>query len=184
MTRNVSEHTERRASTPAPAATAQPLSSARPASKKDQIRVLFEAGIHDLEELAALTDARPSYVATVLQRAGLLHGYFDLYTSTAHAMNVYSKAFVGRLAFKNKPAARRSVAYIDQLYRTYEKAGDRAGQHHALMMAMMMFNRARWTGKTEEADVFRNWLLKHLSPKSAAEPAVVALPLPVRSQAA
>lgn len=183
MTQNVAERPENRVTRPAKSAVAKPLSGRRPASKKDQIRVLFEAGIHDIEELVELTGARPSYVASVLQQAGMIQGYFDLYTSTANAMNVYSKAFVGRLAFRNKPAARRSVAYIDLLYRTYQEAGDRAGQHHALMMAMMMFNRARWTGKIEEADIFRNWLLQHLSPKGAAEPAVVELPLPVRQAA-
>jgi hypothetical protein len=37
--------------------------------------------------------ARPSYVASVLQKSGLMSGYFDLYTTTAHPMNIYSKFF-------------------------------------------------------------------------------------------
>ena len=48
---------------------------------------------------------------------------------------------------------------IDRLYRQFELAGDRAGQHHALLMALTMFDRARWSGKEPEADVFRRWLV-------------------------
>jgi hypothetical protein len=29
-------------------------------------------------------------------------------------------------------------------------------------MALTMFDRARWTGKEQEADVFRHWLLERL----------------------
>jgi len=52
---------------------------------------------------------------------------------------------------------------IDQLYRQFEFAQDRAGQHHALSMALTMFDRARWTGKGREADIFRHWLLARLN---------------------
>jgi hypothetical protein len=55
------------------------------------------------------------------------------------------------------------VALIDRLYRQFELAGDRAGQHHALLMALTMFNRARWTRKEREAEVFRRWLLARLA---------------------
>ena len=50
----------------------------------------------------------------------------------------------------------------DTLYRQFELAGDRAGQHHALLMALVMFDRARWTGKGREAEVFLNWLTARL----------------------
>ena len=30
-------------------------------------------------------------------------------------------------------------------------------------MALVMFDRARWTGKGREADIFRNWLLARLN---------------------
>jgi hypothetical protein len=90
-------------------------------------------------------------------------GYFDLYTSTAHPMNVYSKFFAGKLGFKDEETARQSVELIDKLYRQFEYAQDRAGQHHALQMALIMFDRARWTGKGQEADIFRQWLLKQLN---------------------
>ena len=81
--------------------------------KKDQVLSLYTSGINDIEELAQITGVRPSYVASVLQGAGLMSGYFDLYTTTAHPMNVYSKFFAGRLGFRDKAAARASVALID-----------------------------------------------------------------------
>jgi hypothetical protein len=137
-------------------------------TKKQQIMALYLSGITDVEDLATITHARPSYVGTVLQNAGLLRGYFDLYTSTAHPMNVYSKLFAGKLGFKDETVARHSVAVLDQQYQQFARAGDRAGQHHALSMALVMFDRARWTGKVREADLFRQWLVAHLTPAHAA----------------
>jgi hypothetical protein len=127
-------------------------------NKKDQILALFMSGIGEVEDLAMLTGSRPSYVGSILQEAGLKPGYFDLYTSTSHPMNVYSKFFAGKLGFKDEETARVSLEVIDRLYRQFEFAGDRAGQHHATMMALTMFNRARWTGKRAEAGIFREWL--------------------------
>jgi hypothetical protein len=86
-------------------------------------------------------------------------------------MNVYSKLFASQLGFKNVDTARHSVAVIDRLYTQFETAGDRAGQHHALSMALVMFNRARWTGKACEADVFRQWLVAHLEPENTTDTA-------------
>jgi len=131
-------------------------------SRKDQILALFMSGITEVEDLALITGARPSYVGSVLQESGLKTGYFDLYTSTAHPMNVYSKFFANRLGFKDEAAARESVEIIDRLYRQFELAGDRAGQHHALLMALTMYDRARWTGKAAEANIFRAWLVSNL----------------------
>jgi hypothetical protein len=140
-------------------------------TKKNQILALYLSGITDIEDLATMTNARPSYVGTILQQAGFLHGYFDLYTSTAQPMNVYSKLFASQLGFKNVDTARHSVAVIDRLYTQFERAGDRAGQHHALSMALVMFDRARWTGKTCEADIFRQWLVAHLEPEHTTDTA-------------
>ena len=131
-------------------------------SKKEQILSLFMSGINEVEDLAMITGARPSYVGSVLQEAGLHQGYFDLYTSTAHPQNIYSKFFAGKLGFKDVETARESVELIERLYRQFEFAGDRAGQHHALQMALTMFDRARWTGKGREAEVFLNWLTARL----------------------
>ena len=132
-------------------------------SKKEQIIALYTSGIGEVEDLAIITGSRPSYVGSVLQEAGLVSGYFDLYTSSAHPMNVYSKFFANQLGFKDEDVARNSVEIIDRLYRQFEFAGDRAGQHHALSMALIMFDRARWTGKGREANIFREWLLNRLA---------------------
>src|SRR5689334_8278225 len=137
-------------------------SRARRVSKKDQIISLYTSGIGEVEDLAMITGARPSYVASVLQESGLMTGYFDLYTTSAHPMNVYSKFFAGRLGFKDEETARASVEVIDRLYSQFELARDRTGQHHALVMALTMFDRARWTNKTGEAEIFRRWLLARL----------------------
>src|SRR5215212_9703412 len=115
-------------------------------SRKDQIIALYLSGMSEIEDLAIITGARPSYVGSVLQESGLVKGYFDLYTSSAHPMNVYSKFFANKLGFKDEEKARQSVETIDQLYGQFDLAGDRAGQHHALQMALVMFDRARWTG--------------------------------------
>ena len=131
-------------------------------SRKDQIISLFLSGMGEVEDIAVITGARPSYVGSVLRDAGLMTGYFDLYTSTAHPQNIYSKFFANKLGFKDVETARQSVETIDRLYRQFELAGDRAGQHHALSMALTMFDRARWTGKGREAEVFLNWLTARL----------------------
>lgn len=135
---------------------------ARKVNKKDQILSLYLSGMTEIEDLALITSTRPSYVGSVLQAAGTKPGYFDLYTSTAHPMNVYSKFFANKLSFKNEETARRSVELIDHLYRQFEIGKDRAGQHHALVMALTMFDRARWTGKATEADIFRRWLIERV----------------------
>jgi hypothetical protein len=143
------------------AARGERKTSAR-VSKKDQILSLYLSGITEVEDLSIITGSRPSYVGSTLQEAGLKTGYFDLYTSTAHPMNVYSKFFANRLGFKDEATARESIEIIDRLYQQFELAGDRAGQHHALSMALTMYDRARWTGKAAEANIFREWLLNNL----------------------
>ncbi|MGH9755152.1 MAG: hypothetical protein ACREA2_20435 [Blastocatellia bacterium] len=135
----------------------------RRVSKKDQIISLFTSGIGSVEDLAMITHTRPSYIASVLQAEGLMSGYFDLYTTSSHPMNVYSKFFAGKLGYRDETTARQSVELIERYYRQFETAGDRAGQHHALMMAMTMFDRARWTRKPREAEIFRQWLLARLT---------------------
>ncbi|HEX8775891.1 MAG TPA: hypothetical protein VF735_20125 [Pyrinomonadaceae bacterium] len=135
----------------------------RRVNKKDQIISLYLSGMNEVEDLAIITGSRPSYVGSILQESGLITGYFDLYTSTAHPMNVYSKFFAGKLGFRDEETARASVELINHLYEQFELAQDRAGQHHALGMALTMFDRARWTGKGKEADIFRQWLSTRLN---------------------
>jgi hypothetical protein len=130
-------------------------------SKKDRIVAIFLSGVKDLAELAAYVQARPSYVAQVLQSEGLIEGYYDLYTSTSREPNVYARQFRNVLAFKDPAAARASVARIDELYRGFESIKDRAGQHQAMVLALTGMNRARWCGKTNEAKIFKDWLMSH-----------------------
>jgi hypothetical protein len=160
----------------------RPKQDGQKVTKKDQIISLYLAGITEVEDLAMITKARPSYVAAVLQDSELLPGYFDLYTTSAHPMNVYSKFFAKRLGYKDEETAQHSVEIIDNYHRQFELAGDRAGQHHALLMALTMFDRARWTNKEREADIFRRWLVGRLSEGSPAG-AAVALARTQRSAA-
>jgi hypothetical protein len=130
-------------------------------SKKDQILQLHQDGITDVAEIAYLTEAQPSYIAEVLRQAGLLSGYFDLYTTTASEQNIYSRYFRNILAFKTVEAAEQSIEKIDRLYSYFERIGDRAGQHHAMVLALTGKNRARWSGKLEESKIFSDWLAAH-----------------------
>lgn len=132
-------------------------------SKKEMILSLFENGTTEVETISAISGAKPSYVGSVLHQAGLIDNYFDLYTSTNYPMNIYSRHFRGKLGFKDVETARRSVQNLEQAYRYFDKLQDRAGQHHALEMALTMLDRARWTGKAEEAEVYRLWLVNKLS---------------------
>ena len=132
-------------------------------SKKDMILSLFGSGVTEIETISAISGAKPSYVGSVLQREGLIDNYFDLYTSTSQPMNIYSKHFRGKLGFKDVETAARSVELLDNSYRYFEYLQDRAGQHHTLDMGLTMLDRARWTGKLAEAEVYRRWLVGKLS---------------------
>ena len=130
-------------------------------SKKDQVLELYQQGMTDVAAIAQAVPARPSYVAQVLHGAGLLKGYYDLYTTTSTEQNVYSRFFRHVLSFKSVEAAQQSVERIDALYRYFERIGDRAGQHQAMVLALTGKNRARWGGKHEEAKIFGDWLATH-----------------------
>jgi len=132
-------------------------------TKKETIIAMFKAGVDQIEIIASVAGAKPSYVASVLQAEGLIDGYFDLYTSTNMPMNIYSKHFQGRLGFKDIETAERGVRVLDAAYTHFEYQADRAGQHHTLEMALVMLDRARWTGKLAEAEIYRQWLMKRLS---------------------
>ena len=136
-------------------------SNEEPRSKKEQIIALYESGVTDIAQIVRQVAARPSYVAQVLQGAGLITGYFDLYTTTAREQNVYTRFFRNVLSFKTVEAARESVRRIDRLYNYFERLGDRAGQHQAMVLALTGKNRARWSGKQEEAEIFSEWLAAH-----------------------
>ncbi len=130
-------------------------------TKKERILALYDAGTTDIAQIVRQVGARPSYVAQVLQQAGYLSGYFDLYTTTAREQNVYTRFFRNVLSFKTVAAARESVQKIDRLYNYFERLGDRAGQHQAMVLALTGKNRARWSGKADESQVFSEWLAAH-----------------------
>lgn len=132
-------------------------------SKKDMILSLYNSGTTEVEAISAISGAKPSYVGSVLQQAGLIDNYFDLYTSTNHPMNIYSKHFRGKLGFKDVFTAQRSIRNLEESYRYFANQQDRAGQHHTLEMALTMLDRARWTGKLEEAEIYRRWLVGKLN---------------------
>lgn len=132
-------------------------------SKKDQILSLFLTKHMPPEEIVEEVEASLSYVAKVLQDAGYLQNYFDLYTSTKHSMNIYSRLFAHRIGFKTQKIAQKSVHILDQWYRKFKKSNDRTGQHHALVVALTMFNRARWIKKKEEALIFQQWIIQCLN---------------------
>jgi hypothetical protein len=112
-------------------------------------------------------------VAEVLRREGILSGYFDLYTSSDRPMNIYSKYFAKKLGFKDVAAAHKGVDYINSLYKQFTRIHDRAAQHHGLLMALTMHNRAAWSGKRKEARTYRRWLEDRL--KEAEHEAASAL---------
>jgi hypothetical protein len=138
-------------------------------SKKSRILELFKSGTTDIAELAKRADTKPSYVANVLQTAGLISGYFDLYTTTALDQNLYSRFFRNALNYKTVEVAKESVAQIARLYEYFERLGDRAGQHHAEVLALIGRNRARFSGKKEEARLFEDWLFNHWNTDKAEE---------------
>ena len=130
-------------------------------TKKEIVLDLYHQGVTDVATIGRQTKIHPSYVAQVLRQAGLLTGYFDLYTSTNAEQNVYSRFFHHVLSFKNVEAAKKSINRIDSLYQYFEEIGDRAGQHQAMVLALTGKNRARWSGKHEEAKIFSDWLAAH-----------------------
>ena len=144
-------------------------------SKKDMILSLFNSGVNEIETIAAIAGAKPSYVGSVLHREGLVDNYFDLYTSTGYPMNVYSKHFRGKLGFRDVESAEKSVRVLENGYQYFSRVQDRAGQHHTLELALTMLNRARWTGKLDEAEIYRRWLVGKLSIPLVEAPRPAAL---------
>lgn len=130
-------------------------------TKKARALAAWDAGERDVLRIAREVESRPSYVARVLAETGRLTGYYDLYMPTGTPVNVYAGRFAGLLSFRDVDAARASVTQIDLLYHEFEAAGDRAGQHHAQVVALAGRNRARWSGKPDAAAVFERWLFTH-----------------------
>ena len=87
-------------------AAAETEEAAEQRTKKEQIVSLFQSGTKDIAEIVRRVKARPSYVAQVLQQAGHLDGYFDLYTTTGREQNVYTRYFRNVLHYRTPEAAR------------------------------------------------------------------------------
>jgi hypothetical protein len=138
-------------------------------TKKNQILEAWRAGERDIRALALDLDSTPSYVASVLQTAHLIEGYHDLYTSSQDSANIYSQDLSERIGFKDMEAAQAGVRKLEEAYHGLGEMRDRAGQHHFMVLALVMYNRARFSRKLPEANLYRDWLLKHLmeEPKKA-----------------
>lgn len=139
---------------------------ARPSrrSKKAQILEAYEGGMTDIAQIVRKVGVRPSYVGQVLQAAGLIKGYFDLYSSNSdpdNEANVYQRFFRGVLQYKTVEAAEESVRRIDRLYNYFGRLNDRAGQHQAMVIALTGKNRARWSGKHRQSRIFHDWLAQN-----------------------
>src|SRR4051812_12736407 len=93
-------------------------------SKKDMILSLYNSGVIEIETIAAISGAKPSYVGAVLHREGLVDNYFDLYTSTGYPMNVYSKHFRGKLGFRDIETAEKSVRVLENGYQYFSRIQD------------------------------------------------------------
>jgi hypothetical protein len=136
-------------------------------TKKDLALSLHSAG-RTVEEIARALEAHPSYIANVLAASGKSPDYSDLYV-TSSAQSGYAKMFQGVLRFKDMASARESVERIDEMYHRFEEQRDRRGQHQAQLIALIGKNRAEGIGKYEEAEVFADWLLQHLTVRHAEE---------------
>lgn len=132
-------------------------------SKKQQIVEAWTRGERDIWHLAEELHTQPSYIASTLQSNGFISGYYDLYTSSASPMNIYSVEFQGKMGFRDTQIARYSVYVLEELHRKFDESHDRAGQHHCLVTALTMYNRARFSGKLEEAKVFKKWFLSKMT---------------------
>lgn len=86
---------------------------------------------------------------------------FDLFNMTGESQNLYSRHFKNVLNFRTVKGAKESVEKIKRLYAYFERIGDRAGQHHAEVMALTGRNRARWSGKQAVSKIFEEWLFNH-----------------------
>lgn len=136
-------------------------------SKKQQIIDAWLSGKRDIWRLAEEIQTQPSYIASTLQNHGFINGYHDLYTTATTPLNIYSPELQGKMGFKNIRSAKYSVHILESVYQKFDESHDRAGQHHCLVTALTMYNRARFSNKTDEARIFKKWLLGKLVEASA-----------------
>lgn len=138
-------------------------------SKKERMVRLYDRGF-DVESIADALATSPSYVANVLIQSGRPVEYEDLYTTTSGRLySEEARRLAGVLRFKDVEAARESVRRLDQAFRQFAREGSKRGQHRAQMLALVGRNRAAGIGKLEEANIFRDWLVKTLSAEQRQE---------------
>jgi hypothetical protein len=136
-------------------------------SKRQLSRELYAQSLR-VDAISEQLDTDPAYVANSLIADGQAPAYVDLYTHTG-PQNRYAAMLAGVLRFKDLSAARESVARIDELYHRFEQARDRRGQHQTQLLALTGKNRAEGIGKREEARLFADWLIEHLSVEEERE---------------
>jgi hypothetical protein len=135
-------------------------------TKKERIIKLYDRGL-DVESIAEALATNPSYVANTLIISGRSVDYEDLYTSTSgRAYSPEARRLAGVLKFKDVPAARESVRRLSEAFQEFRREGNKNGQHRAQMLALIGKNRAEGSGKTEEASIFRDWLISTLTQES------------------
>jgi hypothetical protein len=144
-------------------------------SKRQLAQDLYGQGLR-VDTIAEILETDPAYVANSLIAAGHTPAYVDLYTHTG-PQNRYAGRLAGVLKFKTLEAARESVARIDALYHEFAVARDRRGQHQAQLLALTGKNRAEGIGKREEARLFADWLIEHLTIEEEREEPEVQPPL-------
>ncbi len=148
----------------------RPTPSRATRSKKQRIISLYESGTRSVDEIAEAVDTSTSYVAAVLRDRGYLNNYFDLYTATSAPMNVYTQELGGRLGYRDLERAQESIETLEEFYEKAKTAKDRPAQHHALVSALTLFDRARFSQKLDEAGVFRTWIVEKLYEEVPPEP--------------
>ena len=138
-------------------------------TKKERIIKLYDRGL-DVESIADALSTSPTYVANTVIASGRQVEYEDLYTTTTgRVYSAEARRLSGVLRFKDAEAARESVRRLDEAFREFEREGNKRGRHRAQMLALIGKNRAEGIGKTEEAALFRDWLMTSLTRESAAE---------------
>lgn len=125
-------------------------------SRKEQIISLYESGVTEVDEICRRARVRPSYVAQVLQAAG----HMDRWSTSEH--NIYSRFFRNVVSLKSVEEAEESCVKLTRTFDYFERLGDRAGQHQAMVVALDGMNRSRWAGNYEVARVYGRWLRQHL----------------------
>jgi hypothetical protein len=126
---------------------------ALPADKRAELLRLWRSeGQRDLASLTVLLRARPASIVRALQEEG------ELSETVSAEQLVYARYFRGVLRTDNRRWVVDTIIRLQRLWMYFERLGDRTGQHQVMVMALTGFNRLRWAGRTEEAELFWTFL--------------------------